>query len=62
MCVGSSGEGRRSINQEWWTGEVAWAVGVISFPTIVPGSGHFQLPDLADLGHGLWLQSWLVLP
>ena len=30
-------------------------VRVIFFPTLVPGSGNFQLSRLAGLGYGLWV-------
>ena len=34
---------------------------VIFFPTLVPGSGNFQLSRLADLGYGLGLGFWVVI-
>ena len=34
---------------------------VIFFPTLVPGSGNFQLSRLAGLGYGLWLGFWVVI-
>ena len=30
------------------------------FSTLVPGSGSFQLSDLAGLGYGLLLRFWVV--
>ena len=30
------------------------------FSTLVPGSGNFQLPDLAGFGYGLGLGFWVV--
>ena len=35
--------------------------GVIFFPTLVPGSGNFQLSRLAGLGYGLGLGFWVVI-
>ena len=34
---------------------------VIFFPTLVPGSGNFQLSRLAGLGYGLGLGFWVVI-
>ena len=34
---------------------------VIFFPTLVPGSGNFQLSRLAGLGYGLWLGFLVVI-
>ena len=34
---------------------------VIFFPTLVPGSGNFQLSRLAALGYGLGLEFWVVI-
>ena len=31
------------------------------FPTLVPGSGNFQLSRLAGLGYGLGLAFWVVI-
>ena len=35
--------------------------GVIFFPTLVPGSGNFQLSRLAGFGYGLGLGFWVVI-
>ena len=34
--------------------------GSVIFSTLVPGSGSFQLSDLAGLGNGLGLGFWVV--